>query len=142
MRRDPVVGVDLDDAEHFVAEGLGPLVAARGAGTSEGEALPAGRNDCRRHVRDPEVGDRPQVGDLGISTVSDARVHHPTAIVGANVVGQYLGHGVPVAGREVRPEALEHSACRVFQPRRWSAELVEASERGVDVCLVEQFACG
>ena len=32
------------------------------------------------------------------------------------------------------------SACRVFQPRRWSAELVEPGERGVEVCLVEDFA--
>ena len=32
-----------------------------------------------------------------------------------------------------------HLACRVFQPRRRPAELVEPRERGVDVCLVEQF---
>ena len=44
-RRDPVVGVDLDDAEHLGVERLGPLVAAREADTTEGEALPAGRND-------------------------------------------------------------------------------------------------
>ena len=101
-RRDPVVGVDLDDAEHFGVERLGPLVAAREADTTEDEALPAGRNDGRRHVRDPEVGDRSHVRDLGISTVSDSRVHDPTTIVDGNVVGQHLGHGVPVAGREVR----------------------------------------
>ena len=47
-RRDPVVGVDLDDAEHLGVERLGPLVAARQADTTEGEALPAGRNDGRR----------------------------------------------------------------------------------------------
>ena len=57
-----------------------------------------------------------------------------------NVVGQCLGHGVPVAGREVRKEALEHLACRVFQPRCRPAELVEPRERGVDVGLVEKFA--
>ena len=78
---DPLVGVDLDDAEHLGVERLGPLIAAREAVTTEGEALPAGRNDGRRHVRDPEVGDRPHVRDLGISTVSDSRAHHPTAIV-------------------------------------------------------------
>ena len=80
-RRDPVVGVDLDDAEHLGVERLGPLVAAREADTTEGEALAAGRNDCRRYVRDPDVGDRPHVRDFGISTVSDARAHHPTTIV-------------------------------------------------------------
>ena len=82
----------------------GPCSPPEIAGTSEDEALPAGRNDGRRHVRGPEVGDRPHVCDLGISTVSDSGAHHPTAIVAGNVVGQYLRHGGPVAGREVRQE--------------------------------------
>ena len=30
-RRDPIVGVDLDDAENFDVERLGPLILARGA---------------------------------------------------------------------------------------------------------------
>ena len=51
-----------------------------------------------------------------------------------------LRHRVPVAGREVRQEALVHLACRVFQPRRRPAELIEPRERGVEVCLVEDFA--
>ena len=89
---------------------------------------------------EPEVGDRSHVRDFGIPTASDARVHDPTAIIGDNVVGQYLGQRVPVAGREVRPEALGHLACRVFQPRRRPTELVEPRKRGVDVCLVEHLA--
>ena len=44
------VGVDLDDAEQVGVERLGPLVAARERDTTEDEALPAGRNDDRRHV--------------------------------------------------------------------------------------------
>ena len=80
------------------------------------------------------------VRDLGISTVSDAGVHHATAIVTRNVVGHQLRHGVPVAGPEDGPEAFVHLACRVFQPRRRPAELVEPRERGVEVCLVEQLA--
>ncbi len=44
-RRDPLVGVDLDDAEHLGVERLGPLVAARVTDATEGEALAAGRND-------------------------------------------------------------------------------------------------
>ncbi len=76
----------------------------------------------------------------GIPTVSDTRVHHSTTIVQGNVIGQHLRHGVPVAGREARLEALDHSACRVFQPRRRPAELVEPGERSVEVCLVEDFA--
>ena len=92
------------------------------------------------NVCDTELGDGSHVRDLGIPTVSDAGVHDPAAIVSGKVVGQHLRHGVPVAGREVRPEALVHSACRVFQPRRRPAELVEACERGVEVGLVENFA--
>ena len=72
--------------------------------------------------------------------MSDSRAHHPTAIVTGNVVGQYLRHGVPVAGREVRQEALAQLACRVFQPWDRSAELVEPRDRGVYVCLVEYLA--
>ena len=62
-------------------ERLGPLVAARDADTKEGEALAAGRDDGRRHIRDPDVGDRPQVRDHGIPAVSEPGIHHPTAIV-------------------------------------------------------------
>ena len=138
-RHDPVVGVDLDDAEDLGVERRGPLVAAREAVTTEDEALAAGRNDGRRDVRDPEVGDRPHVYDLGIPTVSDPRAHHATTIVTAIVVGQDLRHRVPVARREVHVESLVHLACCVFQPRRRPAELFESRERGVDVCLVEQF---
>ncbi len=114
-----------------------PLIAARVAVTREDEALAAGRNDGRGDVRDPDVGDRPHVRDLGVSTVSDSRVHHATTIVAAIIVGQDLRHRVPVAGREVRLEALVHLACRVFQPRRRTTELVEPRERGVEVFLVE-----
>ena len=38
------------------------------------------------------------------------------------------------------PEALDRSACRVFQPRCRPAEFLEPRERGVEVCLVEDFA--
>ena len=58
-RRDPVVGVDLDDAEHLGVERLGALVAAREADTTESETLPAGRNDGRRYASAPDVGESP-----------------------------------------------------------------------------------
>ena len=109
-------------------------------GTHEDKAFPAGRNDGRRHVRDPEVGDRAHVRDLGVPTVPDPRVDHSTAIVSGKVVGQHLRHGVPVAGREVRQEAFGHLAGRVFQPRRRPGELIEPRDRGVEVCLVEELA--
>ena len=48
-RRDPVVGVDLDDGERPRCGT--PRAARRGpsTATSEDEALPAGRDDVRRH---------------------------------------------------------------------------------------------
>ena len=137
-RRDPLVGVDLDDVEHLGVELRRALVA---------DARSVIRMRTRRSPRvamtvdvtfvGPDVGDRAHVCDLGISTVSDPGVHDPTAIVSGKVVGQHLRHRVPVAGREVRQEALDHLACRVFQPRRRPAELIEPRERGVEVCLVE-----
>ena len=101
-------------------------VAAR-ACTREDEALPAGCHDDRRHVREPDIGDRPQVYDLGISAMADPSVHHPPAIVDGEVVGQYLRERIPVAGCEVRQEALDHLACRVFQPRRRLVQLFESA---------------
>ena len=66
------------------------LVAARDANTSERKALAAGRDDDRLMFVSPKSAAAPHVCDLGISTVSDAGVHHPTAIVVVNVVGQHL----------------------------------------------------
>ena len=43
-RRDPLVGVDLDYLRNLGVERLGSLIAARVSDTSEGEALPTGRN--------------------------------------------------------------------------------------------------
>jgi hypothetical protein len=139
-RSDPLVGADLDDAEHICQKCFGPLIAVREADTHEDEAHPAGRHDGRRQVRDPQVGDRPHVHDLGVSAMSDSRAHHPTAIVTGKVVGQYLRQGIPVACLEGRQEALGHSACRVFQSWFRPAELIEPRDRGFDVCLVEDFA--
>ena len=61
---DPIVGVDLDDVEHLGAELVGRQVAVRGMDTSEGEAFPAGRDDARRYVLDPDLGGGSHVCDL------------------------------------------------------------------------------
>ena len=42
----------------------------------------------------------------------------------------------------MRHEALGDLACRVFQPRSRSAELIESGERGVQFILVEDLAPG
>ncbi len=60
-RDDPVVGVDLDDAERLYEERLRFLITAREPGSHEDEALPPGRHDGRRKIRDPEIGDRPHI---------------------------------------------------------------------------------
>ncbi len=98
--------------------------------------LPAGRNDAKRHDPGADLGGGPHVRNFDVSTVSDPDVHDPTAVVDGKVVGQYLCHGDPVAGREERSEALVHSACRVFQPRA-GRQLVEPRERSIEICLVE-----
>ena len=140
-RRDPVVGVDLDDVEHLGVERLGPLVAAREADTTEDEALPAGRNDGRRHVRDPEVGDGPHVRDLR----HPDRVGRPRSPPDDDRPVEMSSASISAMASQSRAakyvlEALGHLACRVFQPRRRTAEFVEPGERGVEVCLVEDFA--
>ena len=76
----------------------------------------------------------------GIAALSESRTHHPSAIVGGNVVCQCFSDGAPIASREVRREALGNLACRVLQPLRRPAELFELCKRGVEVCLVEDFA--
>ncbi len=117
-RRDLVVGVDLDDVEQIGVEPFGPLVLARETGMYEDQPLAAGGNDGPRHLRYAHIGGRPHDSDDGLGALSDAETHEWTAIVGGNVVGQHLGHRVPVAGRVDRPEPLEGSTCRVFQPWR------------------------
>ena len=69
----------------------------------------------------------------------DPCVYDPPAIVDTDVVGQYLRELIPVAGCEVRHVALGRLACRVFEPWRQPAQLVEFRECGVEVCLVEQL---
>ena len=127
-RVDPVVGVDLDDAKDLGVERLGPLIAAREAGTVEDEALPAGRNDGRRYVLDPDVGDRPHVRDLGFPSAVGRRRPRPDGdrhwkMSSASISAMR----VPVAGREIRQEAFGHLACRVFQPPRLLAAVPQTA---------------
>src|SRR6202011_136826 len=138
-RRDPVVGVDLDDVHPVEPELSVAQVAVRGRYTSEGEALPASRNGGRRYVRDAEPGEGAQVRDLDISPVQDTGVDDPTAIVGGDVGGEQPRHSVPVAGREVGPEALVHLGCRAVRMRRLRVQFLKARERGVEVYLFEDF---
>ena len=80
------------------------------------------------------------IRDLGIATVSDPGAHHPPTIVAANVVGQHLGHRVPVARREVRQEALVHWLAAFSSRgagRLSSSNLASAASMS---CLVEYFA--
>ncbi len=88
-RRDPIVGVDLDEAEHLGVELPRVRIAARERDTNEARRSPrvAMTVDVMFVTPTPR---RSHVRDLGISTVSDSGVHHPTAIVGGKVVGQYL----------------------------------------------------
>ena len=55
---------------------------------SEGEALPAGRDDARRYGRGADLDGGSHVRDVQIATASNPCVHDTTAIVRDNVVGQ------------------------------------------------------
>ena len=112
----------------------------RGGTRLRARRSPAGRNDGRRYVRTPTSATARKLAISASRPSHDPGVHDVTAVIRGNVIGQYLGHGVPVAGREVGPEALLHLACRVFQSRRLRLQFIEAGERGVEVCLVEEFA--
>ena len=67
--------------------------------------------------------------------MSDPCVHDPTAIVDEDVVGQYLRQRSQSRAAKCARVALGHLACRVFQPRRLRAQLLEPRERGVEVVL-------
>ena len=132
--------INLDDAERLGTECFGPLVSTHEAVATQGESLAAGRNDGRHHLSHAEVGGRPHVYDLGIATAPKTGIHHATTIVNRDGVGHRFGHRDPVTAREVSLEAVVDSACRVFQPRRLTPELIEAGDCGFDVCLVEYLA--
>ena len=100
-RRNPLIGVDPDDDEKLRKKGFDPF-AAREANAREGKVPASGRHDGPRHICRPQLGDRPHVRHLGVSTIEDSRAHHPTAIFIGQVVGKNLRHGVPIARREVR----------------------------------------
>ena len=86
------------------------------------------------------VGNRAQVRNLCLATPYKPGVDYPPPIVQANVLGQHLGHGVPLAAGKVRKETREHSARRILKLPRARAQLVETCERLVEICLVEKFA--
>ena len=137
---DPVVGVDLDDVEHLGVERLGPLVATRSASRLRARRSPRVAMTVDVMFATPTSATARMFCDLGIPTVSDAGVHHPTAIVDADVVGQHLRHASQSRAAKYAWKRSYYSACRVLQPRRRPTELVESRERGVEVCLVEYLA--
>src|ERR1700733_7477483 len=93
---DPLMGVDLEDAEHLCAKSIRPLMTIQKPHTEKDQAVPAGCHVRPRHICDKQVGDRSHVRDLGLPTDPDSRAHYPTAIVTEEVVGDYVRHGVPV----------------------------------------------
>ena len=104
-RRYPFVGVVLNDLKGIVLNRV--AVEARAAPMRENEAFAPGRNDVHRDVRQQsDLGGHPQVFDCSISTLPEPGIHDPAAIVATIILGKVLRHGIPVAGREMRQEAL------------------------------------
>ena len=97
------------------------------------EAIPADRDHCRRDIR-IYLGEASHVREFDISTMSNPGVHDTTTIVRANTFGEQLWPCLPDRRLHSDPKSVVDSACRVFQPRRWTTELVEFRERGLEVC--------
>ena len=87
-RHDPLVGVDLGDAEPLGADLGGRRAAVEGTDMGEGKALPAGRNDAQRYGLCADLDGGSRVRDVHISTMSNPGIHDTTAVVLDNVVGQ------------------------------------------------------
>ena len=139
-RRDPLGGVDLVEEERLGVKSSGPWSGPEKWARARARRSPRVAMTVNEMSVNPTSAIARDVFYRGISTVSDSGTHHATAIVAVTLVGHYLGHRVPVAGREVRQEALVCARCRVLQLRRWMGELFEPRERGVEVRLVEELA--
>ena len=140
-RHDPLVGVDLDDAEHLAcgtprAHGRGPR-----SGYDEDEAFSAGRNDGRRYGLVTPTSAIARMFAISASrpcripaftTRRRSSLHMSSASISAIAV--------PVAGREVR-QKRSHTWLAAFSSRgAGRLQLIEPRERGVEVCLVEHLA--
>ena len=88
----------------------------------------------------PNFGHGSHVRRLASRPCSDTGVHHPTAIAVRNVIGQVSAIAAQSRAAKYAPKAFDPLACRVFQPLRRRVQLFEPRERGVKVCLVENFA--
>ena len=110
-RRDPLVGVDLDDVKGIVLNRLG--VAAPDSNTGEDETLPTDRYGVHHRHRKADVSGHLQVSDYVISTILDLGIHHPSAIESRDNSRHGFSQSVPIARREVRPDVLEHARCGV-----------------------------
>ena len=139
---DPVVGVDLDDGER-------PRCGTPRAPSAPDDRLrvrtrrsPAGRNDGRRHglrtrCRRSPASSRSRhpdhVGRRRSRPDGDRRAEKSSASISRPCASQSR------TAKYVQKRSYD-SACRVFQLRRRTAEFIEPRERGVEVCLVEDFA--
>ena len=105
---DPLVGSYLDEAEQLDEISLGRLLPVRKghACAHENEAFSPGCHHRRRHARQAQTGECPQVHELFVATVSDSRAHHPPAIVEGEVVAEGRRDGGPV----VLPRGVPKSA--------------------------------
>ena len=140
-RRDPLVGVDLDDAEHIVRNASGRSSPRENRARLRTRRSPrvAMTSDVAFVIA--ELGDRPQ--SLAISASRPCRMPAFTTRRRSSV--EMSSASISAMASQSRAakcarEALGHLACRVFQPRCRPAELIEPRDRGVEVCLVEDLA--
>ena len=92
-------------------------VASLQTDAAEGEALPTDRNDGRRYVPHPDVGDRPCVGDGGIPAVSDPGAYDTTPdwnpAIGFLDDERYAVMGMSGHGLKLAPAIAECAAAQI-----------------------------
>ena len=75
--------------------------------------MPTGRDIDQLEAAGTDVGSGPHVFDHRVSTAPDSGGHHSPAVLVVQIVGQQLGHGIPVARRESRLKSLAYTSCGV-----------------------------
>ena len=124
-------------AEDLGAERIGSRVAARGARTTEDEPAAPDRNGVESHALDADLA---SAANSATTASRPFRSPAPTTRRRSsteNAVSQRFGHGVPVAGGEVRLDALiglaaafsSRGGCRCSSSKRASAASRSASSK-------------
>ena len=138
--RDPFVGVDLGDAERLALKCFGPW------SRPEHRTRPRTRRWPRVAMRSTKFRGTPKSVVSRMSAITASRPSHSPAFTTRRRSSSKMSSAsisaiaVPVPGREVRQEALGPLGLPRFPAAAPAGvQFIEAGERGVEVCLVEEL---